>query len=157
MNIGDIILIEQVQRQFTARIKDHQHLNYYDRIASLKLMSLQRRRERYSILHLHKIIYHSVASDLNITTNRSARRGLLVNIPPIIQGTKAKFQSLRDNFFTVSAPKLFNSLPKNIRDEVKFGPFKSKLTAYLLHIPDRPPIAGESSANSIVHHAGQLF
>ena len=154
--IGDIVLIEQVQRQFTARIKDHQHLHYYDRIAALKLMSLQRRRERYSILHLHKIIYHNVASDLNITTNYNTRRGLSVNIPPIIRGTKAKFQTVRDSFFTVSAPQLFNSLPKNIRDEEKFGPFKSKLTAYLLRIPDRPPIAGESSRNTILQYAGRV-
>ena len=147
-------MLEQVQRQFTARIKDHQHLHYYDRLASLNLMSLQRRRERYSILHIHKIIYHNVASDLNITTNHNSRRGLFINIPPIIKGTKANFQTLRDSFFTVSAPHLFNSLPKSIRDEERFEPFKSKLTTYLLRIPDHPPIAGESSRNSILHYAG---
>ena len=77
-----------------------------------------------------------------------------MNIPPILKQTKAKFQTLRDSFFTVSAPQLFNSLPKRIRDEQKFEPFKSKLTSYLLRIPDRPPIVGESSSNSVLQYAG---
>ena len=149
--IGDIILIEQVQRHFTSLIEDLQELTYYERLNRLKLMSLQRRRERYSILHLHKIIYQSVTSDLNITTNYSPRRGLFVNIPPILKGTKAKFQTLRDSFFTVSAPQLFNSLPQSIRDEEVYETFKSKLTTYLLNIPDHPPISGESSRNSVLH------
>ena len=152
--ISDITAIEQVQRQFTSKIKFLEDCHYYERLTALKLMSLQRRRERYCILHLHKIIYNSVASDLNITTCYNTRRGLSVNIPPIIRGTKAKFQTLRDNFFTVSAPQLFNSLPRYIRDEENFEPFKSKLTAYLLSIPDHPPISGESSRNSVLHYAG---
>ena len=152
--IGDIILIEQVQRHFTSLIEHLQELTYYERLNRLKLMSLQRRRERYSILHLHKIIYQSVTSDLNITTNYSPRRGLFVNIPPILKGTKAKFQTLRDSFFTVSAPQLFNSLPQSIRDEEVYETFKSKLTTYLLNIPDHPPISGESSRNSVLHYAG---
>ena len=154
--IGDIIHLEQVQRQFTARIKDHQQLTYHQRLRALKLMSLQRRRERYSILHLHKIVHNMVTSDLNITTNYSARRGLSITIPPINKHTKARFQTMRDGFFTVAAPKLFNSLPKHIRDEDKFGPFKSKLTAYLLSIPDCPPISGESSSNSVLQYAGWM-
>ena len=152
--IGDIILLEQVQRHFTAHMKDVQHLNYHERLSTLKLMSLQRRRERYSILHLHKVINNTVTSDLNITTNYNPRRGLNVNIPPILKGTKTRFQTLRDDFFTVSAPQLFNSLPKCIRDEEKYETFKSKLTAYLLSIPDHPPISGESSRNSVLHYAG---
>ena len=151
--ISDITAIEQVQRQFTSKIKFLEDCHYYERLTALKLMFLQRRRERYCILHLHKIIYNSVASDLNITTCYNTRRGLSVNIPPIIRGTKAKFQTLRDNFFTVSAPQLFNSLPRYIRDEENFEPFKSKLTAYLLSIPDHP-ISGESSRNSVLHYAG---
>ena len=154
--IGDIIHLEQVQRQFTARIKGLQHLTYHERLQALKLMSLQRRRERYCILHLHKIIYNKVTSDLNITTNYSARRGLSVNIPPINKCTRARFQTLRDGFFTVSAPQLFNSLPKHIRDEEKFGPFKTKLTAYLLRIPNRPPISGESISNSFLQYVGWM-
>ena len=40
--------IEEVQRTFTARIWGFQHLNYWQRLKALDLMSLQRRRERTS-------------------------------------------------------------------------------------------------------------
>ena len=152
----DIIKLEQVQRHFTSKIVAIQHLHYWDRLSKLKLMSLQRRRERYSILHLHKVIHNKVTSDLNITTNYSERRGLCVNVPPILRCTKAKYQTLYDASFTVLTPRLWNSLPIHIRGEEKFEPFKAKLTAYMLAVPDHPPIAGDPSGNSILQRAGQI-
>ena len=152
----DIIKLEQVQRNFTSKIASYRHLHYWDRLSRLKLMSLQRRRERYSLLHLHKILHNTVSSDLNITTNYSERRGLCVNVPPILRCTKAKYQTLYDSSFTVLTPRLWNSLPKSIRGEVKFEPFKAKLTAYMLAVPDQPPISGDPSGNSILQHAGWI-
>ena len=152
--IEDIVKIEQVQRNFTAKVAGFKEFHYWDRLRGLKLMSLQRRRERYTILHLHKIINKTVSSDLNITTSYSDRRGLYVNVPPILKHTKHRFQTLYDSSFTVFAPRLFNTLPKNIRGENRFEPFKSKLTAYLLSIPDQPPIKGEQSGNSLLQLAG---
>ena len=153
--VEDIIKIEQIQRHFTAKISGFEELHYWDRLRALKLMSLQRRRERYTILHLHKIINNTVANNLNITTSYSERRGLHVNVPPILKHTKHRFQTLYDSSFTVLAPRLFNTLPKSIRGEVRFEPFKSKLTAYLLSIADQPPINGEASGNSILQLAGE--
>ena len=46
--ITDIQNIENVQRQFTRRITGCKNLDYWQRLKKLKLMSLQRRRERYS-------------------------------------------------------------------------------------------------------------
>tara|TARA_B110000196_G_scaffold313297_1_gene319802 strand:- start:36 stop:1004 length:969 start_codon:yes stop_codon:yes gene_type:complete len=152
--IEHIIKLEQVQRHFTSKVKEIKHLHYWDRLSKLKLMSLQRRRERYCILHLHKIIHHKVANDLNIVSTQNDRRGLHVSVPPILKCTKAKFQSLYDSSFSVQAPRFWNSLPKHIRDEGRFEPFKAKLTIYMLSIPDQPPILGEASGNSILHYAG---
>ena len=150
----DIAKLEQVQRHFTAKISGYKDLHYWDRLSGLHLMSLQRRRERYCLLHLHKVIYNEVANDLNIKTQYNDRRGLSVTIPPILKTTKAKYQTLYDNSFTVFAPRLWNTLPKSIRDVEKFETFKSKLTAYMLSLPDQPPITGEPSGNSILQHAG---
>ena len=58
--IADIQSIEGVQRQFTRRIAGCKDLDYWDRLKKLKLMSLQRRRERYSIIQIWKI-YNSQA------------------------------------------------------------------------------------------------
>ena len=52
--VGDIELVEGVQRTFTARISGMGHLNYWERLKSLNLMSLQRRRERYIIITMWK-------------------------------------------------------------------------------------------------------
>ena len=108
--IEDIVKIEQIQRHFTSKIKGYEHLHYHDRLAALKLMSLQRRRERYTLLHLHKILHEKVASDLDIKFYRSERRGLLAAVPPILKSTKPKFQSMFDSSFTVRAPRLWLSL-----------------------------------------------
>ena len=48
----DIQAIEGIQRTFTYKITEVQHLNYYERLHELKLYSLQRRRERYIIIYI---------------------------------------------------------------------------------------------------------
>ena len=48
--IADIQELESVQRTFTAQISGFSSLNYWERLKSLKLTSLQRRRERYILL-----------------------------------------------------------------------------------------------------------
>ena len=48
--------IESVQRQFTRPIRGLKDTNYWDRLRELKLSPLQRRRERYMIIHVWKIL-----------------------------------------------------------------------------------------------------
>ena len=48
----DIQAIEAIQRTFTCKITEVQHLNYWERLHELKLYSLQRRRERYIIIYI---------------------------------------------------------------------------------------------------------
>ena len=50
--LADIQQLEGVQRTFTSRISGVGHLNYWERLKALNLMSLQRRRERYIIIHI---------------------------------------------------------------------------------------------------------
>ena len=54
--VGDIEAIESVQRNFTRRmIGSCKDLDYWERLKKLKILSLQRRRERYMILPVWKI------------------------------------------------------------------------------------------------------
>ena len=46
----DIQAIAAVQRTFTHKITEVQHLNYWERLHEFKLYSLQRCRERYKII-----------------------------------------------------------------------------------------------------------
>ena len=56
----DIQAIEAIQRTFTYKIIEVQHLNYWERLHELKLYSLHRRRERYIIIYIWKITQHMV-------------------------------------------------------------------------------------------------
>ena len=50
----DVILIESIQRSFTAKIAGCSNLSYWDRLKHLNLYSLQRRRERYMVILVWK-------------------------------------------------------------------------------------------------------
>ena len=58
--VKDIQAIEAIQRMFTYKITDVQHLNYWERLHELKLYSLHWRRERYIIIFIWKITQHMV-------------------------------------------------------------------------------------------------
>ena len=54
--ISQITQIEKVQRSFTKQISGLRDLSYHERLQTLKLYSLQRRKERYCIILIWKII-----------------------------------------------------------------------------------------------------
>ena len=65
--IAEIKKLEDVQKQFTLKIAGLRDLNYYERLTALDLMSLQRRRERYIIIHMWKILYGEAPALSSIT------------------------------------------------------------------------------------------
>ena len=75
--------IEGVQRTFTARIWGFQHLDYWQRLKALDLMSLQRRRERYIIIHMWKILHYKCPNNINIQFCAPSRLGTKAVIPGI--------------------------------------------------------------------------
>ena len=64
---------------------------------------------------------------------------------------KAKLQSIQtmmEASFQVSGSKLFNTLPKSLRDMTKCGPdeFKKELDKFLTFVPDEPKCPGLTPA-----------
>ena len=55
-------------------------------------------------------------------------------------------QSFRDTSFQVTGPKLFNSIPKWLRNQRRLNleEFKDKLDSVLSQLPDQPRIGGPS-------------
>ena len=51
-------------------------------------------------------------------------------------------QTLYDNSFAVLGPKPWNSIPYKLNSLDQFEVFKSRLTAFLLTVPDNPPVKG---------------
>ena len=114
-------------------------------------MSLQRRRERYVILHLWKIWQGAVHNDLDIQFYDHTRLGTRCKIPDIKRNSTTLSRSIYDHSFAVRGPKLWNAIPKNIKCAPSFEVFKSKLTSHLMSIIPTP------NSNSILDwNAGGL-
>ena len=144
--VSEISLIEGVQRTATAKIDSIKHLNYWDRLSHLKLMSLQRRRERYILMYMYKILHNYVPNDNYIVFYESPRLGLKARVPPLPL-YRAKL-TLYDSSFSVRGPLLWNILPKSINCLPTFNEFKHELDRFILRFPDHPPVNGYSTFNS---------
>ena len=98
--------MEAIQRTYTANITEVQHLSYWDRLKALNLMSLQRRRERYILIHVYKILHGLAPNDLEMQFYENARRGTCCRIPPLVKNSKPKYQSKYDQSFRVIGVRL---------------------------------------------------
>ena len=122
-----------------------QSLEYSERLVSLKLYSLQRRRERYCIIYVWKIIEGLVPNfSKPIVCSYSERRGRSCIISHVNLG---RLWSLAYNSFRWRAIRLFNVMPKYIRCISSFSvvSFKNKLDCYLKNIVDLPGRPGFSN------------
>ena len=146
--IADIQELESVQRAFTSRISGLQCLNYWDRLKSLKLMSLQRRRERYILLHMWKILQTFCPNDLKIQFTEPSRLGTKAVVPSLSRLARTRNQTLYENSFAVLGPRLWNTLPKDLTCISSQHEFKEKLSSYVSSFPDLPPVRGYTCPNS---------
>ena len=148
IKISDIQELESIQKAFTARICGIKDMRYWNRLVHLSLMSLQRRRERYIILHMWKILHGCTSNDLNVQFVTRPRFGNIDVIPSKSRVSIAANQSLYDSSFAVQGPKLWNAIPYHLNVVDKAEHFKDQLTKFMLSIPDTPPIRGYASKNS---------
>ena len=155
--ITDIQTLESIQRSFTSKIDQCKSLNYHERLVKLKLMSLQRRRERYIIIHIYKVLHNISPNDTNIKFIYSDRRGIQAVIPPLHRQASSRAQQKYDSSFSVLGPKLWNLLPKSTTLQTTLASFKSSLQKFLDDTPDKPPVRGYTTANhnSLLHWRGQ--
>ena len=151
--ITDIQCLEGVQRNFTSRIKGLSHLNYWERLKHLNLMSLQRRRERYVLIFMWKISRQIVPNPGNIAYTYNDRHGIRATVPSPTTSASQAAKSMFYNSFFYLGPALWNCLPKYITLKDTLDTFKSSLDCFLKSIPDNPPISGYSAINhnSILH------
>ena len=71
------------------------------------------------------------------------RRGRVCRIPQLNLHSRKSIQSLREASFQVHGPKLFNKLPRSIRNitNCSVDEFKSKLDQFLENIPYEPRVS----------------
>ena len=144
--------IESIQRDFTTKIYGVNELNYWDRLKYLKVFSLERRRERYIVLYTFKIIFGLVPNP-GISWHISERRGRLVDVPSVTHNSFVS--SIEYNSFFCTSARLFNCLPKDIRNlNCSMDSIKYNLDKLLHNVPDEPRLLGytqfaQTRSNSI--------
>ena len=130
-------------RNYTARAQncnqEEEKLNFWQRISQFNLRSQQRRYERFLIIYTWKVI-ENLAPNCGLEWEWSERNGRNVVIPNPTQGASTKVKSLRTSSFQIRGPKLFNSIPLEIRNltECSVNTFKNRLDCLLNMIPDTP-------------------
>ena len=142
-----------------------QDFSYWEQLKSLKVYSLERRRERYIMIYTWRIIEGS-APNLSegphgIHAVWNSRRGRTCKVPDIPSSATRRIQSLRRASLAIKGPRLFNCLPTCLRNltGVSTDEFKSKLDKFLTLVPDEPLIPGYTKyrsvdSNSIIDWAG---
>jgi len=133
--------VEKVLRDFSRKIPELKGMNYWERLERLAMNSEQRRLERYQIIYVWKVI-HGVAPNCGIKwTGCEERRGRMCEIRP--NRGKSLAQNLRRQSFQVAGPKLWNCLPKNVRNfRGNQIDFKETLDHFLSKVPDEPKADG---------------
>ena len=150
-----INLLESVQRSFTSKISTFQEYDmelrmpicattYPDRLQKLKIYSLERRRERYQIIYIYKIII-SIVPNPGIHIEYNPRTKYHVQ-PKSNLKAPTWARSIRANCFFSTGPSLYNKLPRQLREIEAINipnknhveAFKRKLDKLLQNIPDIP-------------------
>lgn len=152
--VGDIQSLELLQRSFLRKINSIHNLSYWDQLKQLKMYSLERRRERYISIYVWRILENQVPNisrSCGITAAWHGRRGRLCHVPKILSSAPARVKTIRFSSFAIKGPRLFNSLPIQLRNftDGTVMDFKRNLDRYLQSLPDEPLIPGYTSFRTI--------
>ena len=159
---GNIQMIEEIQKSFTRKIPMHGREDYWDRLSSLHLYSLERRRERYRIIYVWKMLENMVpnltSEQSKIRSNISLRYGRQCVVPAISRAASSQVCSIREGSLSVNGAQLFNVLPQHLRNltNIELPKFKRELDKFLSTIPDESQSPGYTAvrlaeSNSLLH------
>ena len=107
--ISNITSVEDVQRKFTKRIHGMKDLSYWDRLIKLNLQSMQRRRERYSIIMIWKMAKGNAPNNIGVKFLNNARLGKKVEVPTSPTTTQVSVSTKYYNSFACRVARLWNS------------------------------------------------
>ena len=155
---GEIQRLEEIQQSFLRKIKGISS-NYSQALKQLKLYSLERRRERYIVIQIWKMIEGLVPNlkpSLLQQSSIQQRRGRTLQVHNLA-ATPSHLQQIKRQSVRCFGVKLFNSLPKHIWNITKttIDTFKRKLDQFLSKIDDHPHL--RSGANNGSFNSNHLF
>ena len=154
---GLVQKLESIQWSFLRKIKGSCKKDYWECLKNMNIYSLERRRERYRIIYVWKVLENLVPNiNGKIKENQTVRRGRHCTTPTVT-GSGRVANILRSSF-TVHGVQLFNAMPQHVRDatNVPVASFKKILDRYLSNVPDEPLIPGytarkQAETNSLLH------
>ena len=152
---GLIQKLETIQWSFLRKFTNGN--DYWASLQNMKMYSLERRRERYRIIYVWKILEKMVPNVNNkiqaVLNDRRGRHCSISNIKSV-----GKLSTIHRSTITVHGAKLFNAMPKHIRNatNMPIEKFKKLLDGHLAQIPDQPLLIGytarkQAESNSIIH------
>ena len=131
--------IERLFYNFTSRIPYIKDMNYWARLQTLKMYSQERRMERYRIIYVWKILKGVVPNCGVKLAPDNERLGRKVSIPSLQRNGRKAIHTLREQSFQINGARLFNCLPKTLRNMTTCqDDFKEALDKYLSSVPDQP-------------------
>ena len=152
-------ILEGPLRNFSRRVNGMSSLNYWQRLEKLKIHSIERRTERFMLFYTWKSMMNIVPNIGFITWNHP-RKGKMIRYNKI-RGNSLHMRSMKECSIFRHGPKLYNSLPKCLREwDGSFSSFKCLIDNFMSLIPDRPCLQGYHSnnydlnggmTNSIIH------
>ena len=145
--VWDIQAIENIQRQFTRKISSCKDIGYWERLKKLDLLSLQRRRERYMIIHVWKMLNDKAPNNIGMTFYQHERHGFRANVPSYNYKAQKSVASAYDDSFGIKAARLWNILPRIVNEQKTLDSLKISLSCFLEKFPDTPPVPGYSPCN----------
>ena len=127
------------------KISGVQNLTYWQQLKYLSLNSLERRREINILMKVWRILErHAPHFDLPgscvIHSHRHIRRGRYCHDPRVSHKDPSTYRTIRYGSFSVRGPRLFNTLPSELRNMTNYSSesFKKTLDKFLKTIPDEP-------------------
>ena len=113
---------------------------------------MERRRERYELLYIFKIIKHQVPN-VGLKWKFFPRRGRELIPPSVAKNSLLSAVTIRRNSFRGKAAYLFNCLPaslRNINIDTPMPTIKRAADKILKNVADEPMLIGYGRSNSSV-------
>ena len=122
--------------------------DYWTRLKNLKIMSLQRRREKQILILVWKIKNNQIPNDINLEflqNNYNSKTKAILKPMPRRAG---RFQTTFEGSFVIKEAKLWNKLPAPLTTIKNLNSFKANLEKFLKLFPDEPPVHGYYHKNN---------
>ena len=104
--------LENIQIVFFSKVARLRHVPFWDRLVKHEVTSIERLIERYQILYTMKILL-GIVPNCGLEWERHDARGLCFKTPKV----RKYFTACRESSFSYTCTRLFNMLPRYLRDD----------------------------------------